>query len=262
MKRVLLIIAFLSAVCLCKAQKQEYSFVVGESLTYVLNYTWGGVSTDVGEAVTNISYADGMYNAVITGRTYRFYDLIFTVREHFESNFYSDSLKPHTFYRKTQEGKYRITSTAKYNNSDYTIQTHIEKNKLAPLDTLMQGNKYTQDLPSLFYKIRSLDFSNLKVGAELFLSFAIDDDIHNLYYRYEGKEIKKISGLGTFNALKFSAYLKTGKIFTGEEPVNVWVTDDENKIPLCFEAPIFVGTVFGVLKDYKNTKTTLTSKIK
>lgn len=263
MKKIFLILFLLSVCNLAFAQKeQNHCFVPGESLTYVLNYTWGGVSTNVGEAVTDISYSNGMYKSVIKGYTYKFYDIIFKVREHFESEFYADSLKPYKFYRKTQEGKYRITSSALYNNKDYTIQTHIKKNDDPEIDTLMQGNKYTQDLPSLFYKIRSLDFANLEPGAELFLSFAIDDDVHNINYTYEGKEEKKIQRVGTFKALKFTAYLKTGKIFTGEEPITVWVTDDENKIPLCFEAPIFVGTVYGVLKAYKNTKTPLTSKIK
>ncbi len=262
LKRLFVVVLLLIGCNWGFSQNQERCFVEGESLTYVINFTWGGVSTNVGEGVTDISCSDGMYHAVIKGYTYKFYDILFKVREHFESKFYVDSLKPHTFYRKTQEGKYRITSNAVYNNSNYTIATHIEKNNKPAIDTLLQGNKHTQDLPSLFYKIRSLDFSSLVPGTQLFLSFAIDDDIHNIHYEYVGKEVKKISGLGTFNTLKFSAFLKTGKIFTGQEPILVWVTDDENKIPLCFEAPIFVGTVYGILKNYKNTKTPLTSKIK
>lgn len=44
--------------------------------------------------------------------------------------------------------------------------------------------------------------------------------------------------------------------------MNIWVTDDLNKIPLLFEAPILVGRVQGRLSAYVNVKYPLTSKIK
>jgi hypothetical protein len=42
-----------------------------------------------------------------------------------------------------------------------------------------------------------------------------------------------------------------GTIFRGDEDVLVWVTDDENKIPVYIEAKILVGTVKAYLKEAK-----------
>ena len=50
-------------------QKGYLPYVHGESLTYVINYKWGAINTDVGEAVANLKYDDGMFHSVITGKT-------------------------------------------------------------------------------------------------------------------------------------------------------------------------------------------------
>lgn len=244
------------------AQEPQVPYVDGESLTYVVKYKWGAVDTDVGEAVTNLSYSDGMFHSVITGKTYRFYDMIFRVREHFESKFYGSPLKPHYFYRDTQEGKYRMRNTFHFNNADSTISARIQKYERIPKDTVLHTNGNTYDIPSLFYKVRCVDFDSVAIGVRQPISFVIDDDIYNFHFVLLGREIKKIKGLGTFNTLKFAVKLVGGSVFTGKDDMLIWVTDDGNKVPLLFESPIIVGKVQGRLISWKNLKCPMTSKIK
>lgn len=259
---VLACVFILGSASMAFGQKEVFPYKDGESLTYVVTYQWGAVNTDVGEAVTNLSYNDGMFHAVITGKTYRFYDRIFKVREHFESKFYGDPMRPHYFYRDTQEGKYRMRNTFHFNNETYRIDARVQKYERTPKDTVLQGNEHTFDIPSLFYRVRLLDFDSVAVGVRQPVSFAIDDDVYNFHFVLLGREVKKIKGLGTFNTLKFAVKLVAGNIFTGKDDMCVWVTDDENKVPLLFESPIIVGKVQGRLVDYMNIKTPFTSKIK
>ena len=244
------------------AQKDNIPYIHGESLTYVVNYKWGAVDTDVGEAVTNLEYSDGMFHTIITGKTFRFYDRIFRVREHFESRFYDNPLLPHYFYRDTQEGKYRMRNTFHFNVPDSTIQVRMQKYERTPKDTLVKTNGNTYDIPSLFYKVRRMDFDSVAIGKKQPISFAIDDDVYNFWYIFMGKEVKKIKGLGTFNTMKFAVRLVAGSVFTGKDDMYIWVTDDENKVPLVFESPIIVGRVQGRLKEFKNLKGELKSKIR
>lgn len=234
----------------------------GESLRYVVNYKWGAVDTDVGEAVTNLSYSDGMFHSVITGKTFKFYDMIFRVREHFESKFHEDPTMPHWFYRDTQEGKYRMRNTFHFNNENHTIDARIQKYERTPKDTVLQGSAHTFDIPSLFYKVRRIDFDSVAIGVKQPISFVIDDDVYNFYFILVGREVKKIKGMGTFNTLKVAVKLVAGSVFTGKDDMFVWVTDDENKVPLLFESPIIVGRVQGRLVEYRNLRSPLTSKIK
>ncbi len=244
------------------AQKAGLPYIDGESLTYVVRYKWGAVNTEVGEAVTNLTYSDGMFHSVITGKTYKFYDIIFKVREHFESKFYANPIKPHYFYRNTHEGKYRIKNTFHFQKDTNLINATIQKYDRVPVDTLLVGTGDTYDIPALFYKVRTIDFDSVELGVKQPISFAIDDDVYNFYYIFIGKEVKKIKGLGTFNTLKFSVRLIAGSVFTGKDEMTIWVTDDENKVPLLFESPILVGKVQGRLVESKNLKGPMTSKIK
>jgi hypothetical protein len=57
------------------ANAQALPYKSGESLTYVINYKWGAVNTDVGEGVVNLKLDNGIYHAVVSGRTYKFYDI-------------------------------------------------------------------------------------------------------------------------------------------------------------------------------------------
>jgi hypothetical protein len=60
---------------------------------------------------------------------------------------------------------------------------------------------------------------------------------------------------GSYNAIKFDLQLKRiGKKFELEphrkfRRATIWISDDENRIPLRIEAQIFVGTVFGELQN-------------
>ena len=259
---VLACILFLGCVSIAKGQKGDMPYVDGESLTYVVNYKWGAVDTDVGEAVTVLSYEDGMFHSVITGKTFRFYDRIFKVREHFESRFFEDPVRPHYFYRDSQEGKYRMRNTFHFKDGTHAIEARIQKYERTPKDTLLQGTAHTFDIPALFYRVRLLDFDSVAVGVKHPISFVLDDDVYNFYFILMGREVKKIKGLGTFRTLKFAVKLVAGSVFTGKDDMYVWVTDDENKVPLLFESPIIVGRVQGRLVNYVNLKAPMTSKIK
>ena len=244
------------------AGQKQLPFKDGESLTYVLSYTWGGISTDVGEGVTTLKYKDGIFNPVVKGKTYRFFDLFFKVREHFESTFDEKTLRPLTFYRLSEEGKYRMVNDYKFDNKTYQIHAHTQKKTYPPKDSILPGKSYTYDLITLYYVSRTLDFSNIQLDEKQPISFAIDREIHDLYFVYKGKEVKKMKGVGTFKTLKFAVRLVAGEVFTGEDELFLWVSDDENKIPLWFESKILVGTVYGRLKKWSNLKYPLESKIK
>lgn len=244
------------------AQEVDVPYKSGESLTYVMNYKWGSVNTDVGDAVTTLTYNNGMFHSVIKGKTYKFYDVFFKVREHFESKFYEYPIKPHYFFRDTYEGKYKMQNTFHFNNTDYKINAKIKRNDNPPKDTVLIGSEHTFDLVSLFYKVRNIDFEKIPIGVQQPISFAIDDDVFNFYYIYKGKEIKKVQGIGTFKTLKFVVRLVAGSVFTGKEEMTIWVTDDGNKIPLLFESPVLVGRISGRLSKWSNLKYPLTSKIK
>ncbi len=89
----------------------------------------------------------------------------------------------------------------------------------------------------------------------------LDNEVYNMYIRYLGKETIKTK-YGKFDAIKFKPLLIKGTIFEGGENMTVWVTDDDNHIPVRIESPIVVGKVKMDMMNYENIRHPLTSLIK
>jgi len=78
--------------------------------------------------------------------------------------------------------------------------------------------------------------------------------------KYLGKETIKIRK-GKYKCIKFCPVVQTGRIFKTEEDLQVWISDDENKIPLLAKANILVGSIKMELTKHEGVKNPI-SKIK
>lgn len=249
-------------------EEDELAFQAGEKLTFTMHYEWGAVNSDVG---TGTVVLDTMrYNGVkafhcsVYGKTTRLFDLFFKVREDFDSWFACDGLRPLKFTRDTHEGHYIARNTYIYdwNAVEPHIDADVYSSSSGQRNLELPLTSCTYDLPSLFFLARNMDIDNIVPGKKYPMTFAIDDDVYNVYFILYGRETIKVKGLGTVKTIKFAARLLAGEVFTGEEDMMIWVTDDDNRIPVCFEAPILVGTASGRLKSYSGLKHPFTSLIK
>ena len=71
----------------------------------------------------------------------------------------------------------------------------------------------------------------------------------------------KVKGLGTVRTIKFAAKLLEGEVFKGEEDMLIWISDDENRLPVYFEAPLRVGVAAGRMTGYSGLKHPFTSLV-
>jgi hypothetical protein len=241
-------------------KKNEIAFDAGEKMEFTMHYEWGIIDSDIGTATVTLDTVqiDGQkaFLCSAQGKTTRLYDLFFKVREDFKSWFTVDGLKPLMFTRNTQEGKYIAKNTYVYDWN--ASQPHI----VADVYSSSSGQRYlelpltpcTYDLPALFFFARNIDLENIEIGKRYPMTFAIDDDIFNVYFIFHGPETIKVKGLGTVKTIRFAAKLLAGEVFTGEEDMMIWISDDENRVPVYFEAPILVGTASGRMKAWSGLK--------
>ena len=71
-------------------------------------------------------------------------------------------------------------------------------------------------------------------------------------YTYYGREVREIKGLGKVATLKFSCQLVNDGAESFEEGSEffVWISDDDNKVPVFLESPLRVGSVRARLVEY------------
>lgn len=245
------------------------AYQAGEKFSFSIHYEWGAIDSDVGWAniVLDTLRVNGTkaFHCMVYGRTTRLYDLFFPVRENFQSWFTYDGLKPLRFTRDTHEGKYVAKNTYVYRRdglSDDHIMAEVYTSSDGDRSVELPLNACTFDLPALFYFARNMDFASVEPDRKYPMTFAIDDDVYNVYFILRGPETIKVRGVGTVKTIKFSVKLISGNVFTGEEDLSVWITDDGNRIPVLFEAPILVGVASGRITGWSGLKHTFSSLVR
>ena len=250
-------------------EEEELAYKSGERFTFTIHYEWGAIDSDVGWASVSLDTVrfngEKAFHCTVYGRTTRLYDWFFKVREDFQSWFTADGIRPLKFTRNTYEGKYEARNNYAYmwSGADSTyIAADVFTSSDGDRSVRLPLNSCTYDLPSLFYLARNIDMDRIVPDVKYPMTFAIDDDVYNVYFIYRGKERKKVKGFGTVNTMKFSAKLLSGNVFTGEEDLSVWISDDANRIPVLFEAPILVGVASGRIESCTGLKYPFTSLVK
>lgn len=251
--------------------EDSLAFKGGERMYFTVHYRWGAINSDVGSATVSLDTltfnGSKAFRCHVFGRTARFYDLFFKVREDFCSWFTRDGLRPLKFTRDTHEGNYEARNTYLYDwdAADPHISADLYTSRRGQSSMEIPLTPCTFDLPSLFFYARNMDIDAVEPGRRYPMTFAIDDDVYNVYFIMYGRETIKVKGLGKVKTIKFAAKLLEGEVFKGEEDMMIWISDDENRLPVYFEAPLLVGFASGRMTGYENLKhpfTSLVSKAK
>ena len=229
------------------------TFNAGEQITFKVFYSVAGLYAAAGEAVFTSKLTTmnnkPVYHIVGDGKTYSFYDNFFKVRDRYETFIDTATLQPYKFIRNINEGGYK-----KYENVTFNKATNTAITK----DGVYKVPGCVQDVISSIYYARNIDFSKYKPGDKIPFTVFLDNEIFEMYIRYMGRETIKTK-YGKFRAIKFKPLLIQGTIFEGGEKMTVWVSNDQNKIPLRIESPISVGSIKLDMKSHKNLKYNLSS---
>jgi ribosomal protein L31E len=251
------LIVFFSAVASSSfaqmAVMPNHAFQPQEKISYNVYYNVIGIYIHAGTATfTTLNEKlqdEDVFHVVGEGSTNPKYDWIFKVRDRYESYFKSADLQPVKFVRQINEGKYKKHEEVTFNQQ---TNTAITKNGVYKVP------ENVQDVISVMYYARNINYDQYKSGDKIPFSMFIDDKVYNMYIHYIGKETIKTK-YGKFNAIKLKPLLLKGSIFDGGEKMTIWVTDDGNHIPVRAESPIVVGSVKIDLMHYENLKYPITA---
>jgi hypothetical protein len=99
-----------------------------------------------------------------------------------------------------------------------------------------------------------------KPGDLFPMNFFLDNKMYEFRFKFLGREEVETDA-GRFRALKFKPQVIQGRVFKDTEAITLWVSDDENKVPLRVESEIWVGSLKADLIEYKGLRNPLTSRI-
>jgi hypothetical protein len=221
-----------------RGEKLEFRIAFHSALTG--NITAASATVEVTDENRKFDSRD-TYHVVGYGKTTGFIEMFYQIEERFESFIDEKALVPHYFIRKTRENNYRKTENVIFKHKEHiAVSESSVKNVPANI----------QDIFSAFYYARVIDLSKSKPGAEFPVPFYLDDSVYNSKLVFVGRETVKTK-LGKFSCIKVKPMVATGYVFDDPYPVTVWVTDDQNRIPVRIESKLSVGSVRIDLTSYQ-----------
>jgi hypothetical protein len=215
----------------------------GEKLVYAGSYNMSGLMTQLAQVTMSTETVSTSKNAYLhlscELSTYSKWDSFFKIRDIYESYVNPANLKPSLYKRSIDEGGY--TKKEKYAFKGNTVNsTTKRKNKPETQKTFAIGGA-TQDVISLLYKVRTIDFSKFKVGQTQNLMIVFDEKQIPVTLKFMGKETVNAGNLGRKECYKLSIGAKTDAL-RGKDKNLIWLTADANKIPALLKFSIPVGT--------------------
>jgi len=247
MKKIILVCYLLSLSSLFLGQEKTTPFKAGEWLEYKMSYSG---FLKAGTAILTLEEVDlngkKVFHATGLGETSTVIGWFFKVRDIYESYFDTNKVIPYLFKRNVNEGGYTIKRDTEFNQEtkiatveDYKYNTVKE----VPFDNV-------QDMISAFYFLRTVDVDSIKTGDEIDLNMFFDSKTFAFKLRFLGTEIIKTT-FGKIKTIKLRPIVQSGRIFKESESVTIWVTADDNKIPIKLKASLAVGSLRAELKAFK-----------
>jgi hypothetical protein len=237
------------------------AFAGGENLVYKVYYNLGFVWIPAGEVTFKAKENQEHYEFIAEGKTYKNYESIFKVNDYFYTKVDKKSMLPQNFVRIVEEGNYRVYDSIRFHHDVNKAMIFHGPSKSKTKISTLQTQGCTQDLMSNLYMLRNAETDEFKKGDAIETKMIFDKEIHPIRITYSGKERKEIKRFGKFNTLKFHPEVVAGNVFKEGDQMTVWVSDDNNRLPLMIESPVSVGSVKVVLKNYKGLRHELLSKI-
>jgi hypothetical protein len=191
------------------------------------------------------------YHASGIGRTTGLARLFFRVDDYYDSIFEQHVVRPLHFIRNINEGGYtkHVTIDFDHTNKVCTVN-NLKKSTLdvAPIEPNVQ------DLISAFYFLRNhFDLSDIQTGE--FAAINIFYDLSNFVFKFKFLGRQNLNTkFGVVSCLKFRPYVESGRVFSKEEGLTLWISDDENKIPIRLAADLRVGSIDADLDAFRGLK--------
>ncbi len=220
---------------------RNFSFGRGEMLKYKIHY--GIINAAEGEIETSTDLHRvndrPCYKVSVNGRTTGSFDFFLRIRDTWRSYIDTAAILPQKFVRDIAESKYRKKETMDFNHTTNTVVVEDTKEKKKKT---FQTPDNVQDLVSGIFFVRTLDYSNRRMGEQIKVKGFFDDEVFDFTVTYQGRTTVETKA-GNFRCIKLLPKMPPNKLFKGEDAIAVYLSDDETKVPVLVQAELFVGSV-------------------
>lgn len=244
---------------------QKAAFKVGEKLTFEAYYAFvTGARITIEVKQDNLG-GKPYTHVVAKGSTVGLIDKIYKIFENYESWFDVDNkCLPIKGFEDVHEGKsYTRKCEYTFDNANQKVYSVKKRNNKAPHDTIFKVEKDCYDLVSAAFYIRTLDLTDVKPGFRVRIPTVFDFEPWPLIVEFKQMATIKVGDLGKVRCYEFVPVVETtGGVFSSKDALHIFLTADQNKIPVRAQMDLYVGSCKVDLVDYQNLNNNFDAKVK
>jgi hypothetical protein len=248
MKRL---IVFVLCIITYAAAAQRVAYQDGEWFKFRVHYgfvTAGYATLEVNEKVLE---GKEVFHVKGYGKTVGLSRAFFRVEDDYQSFIDKETDLPKRFIRNIDEGGHTKDIQIDF---DHKSGKALVNNKKHKTKEWVDFPNDAQDMVSAFYYLRNrLDVSKIEVGETFDMNMFFDKENYRFRLKFLGREVIRTK-FGKVPSLKFRPYVQSGRVFKEKESLTVWVSDDDNRMPLLIKADLVVGSLKASLTEFKGLK--------
>ncbi|GBU06843.1 hypothetical protein AwDysgo_01740 [Bacteroidales bacterium] len=247
--------------------KKNAPFKAGEELKYDISLKYGILMAKAGSAKFTVEKAEldskEVTKTELSFRTSSMFDRIFKIRDTLQS-FADTNYSPLLHKKHLHEGKTEYIEEIQYlkhSNTESQVRSRRTKNGELKFDTLLTANQLGFDILGVFTFARTLDYENLNVGQAFSITNFIGKDAVKMTIRFLGQNVLEKGDDKKFKSLKFEVDIVDKAFENHKNAMEMWISDDDNRVPLKLKARLKIGAAEAELSSYKNLKHPFSSMI-
>lgn len=223
---------------------QNTAIASDEKLIYTAAYNMSGILTDIAEVTMETSSVKTSKATLLrlkcTAATYSKWDNFFKIRDLYESYVSPKTLTPYLYKRDINEGSYYKYMKYTFSHKTKTVKSQLKKKNNYEENKNVSINSGTKDIVTTLYNLRLYDYKNMQVGTKKSLTILFDRKEIKGQLTYLGKETIA-TAIGDKLCYKLAIGSSNTDVLKGKNSNFLWLTADENKIPVYGKFKIPVG---------------------
>ncbi|WP_322551017.1 DUF3108 domain-containing protein [Flavobacterium psychraquaticum] len=239
--------------------QREDAFITGEYVKLRIHYglvNAGYATLEIKDAVKNNKK---VHHVVGKGWTVGMTKFFFKVEDNYESYFDKETGRPYQFVRKIDEGGHFKNQEGFF---DQTKNSVLVKDYKHNTEKTFNVPGEVQDIMSSFYYLRNHPkIDKLNIGESISIDMFFDEETTKFKLKFLGREDINTK-FGKVSCLIFRPYVQAGRVFKEEESLTVWISDDDNKIPIRLKANLAVGSIKADIDAFRGLKNSFKIKAK
>jgi hypothetical protein len=240
MKYILKILLFIVSVsAFSQPIAHKFDYYKDLKLTYTMGYGFikGGLVTI---SFKDVSRNDSsLHHIYLKVRTVGVFDQLYRIKDIYESYIDKETGYPVKAIRNIREGGYRRYNIVTYDHHIRTDSTVIQSGYSG--EVVIPKNTF--DILSSYYYMRHRYFTTPpNTDTIIYVDTYFTDEVFPITMSYVNKKTVKVK-YGKRRCRVYSPVTEVGRVFKREDAMRVYISDDDEAIPIRLEFEFFLGTV-------------------